>query len=289
MWFIIFTFLYQFKLSDTLKSRTQFFRIFIPMNGLKKLLLSLLGEKRYLQLLSSSFQLLYKTVGMGVDYQDIYFLKEYVQTGDYCADIGAHLGYYTMELSGLVKQDGRVIAIEPMTKFFTTLRGLVEKQKAANVILHQLAMGGDSDFVEMGIPEVNNVKKFAYARIKKSNELLDYVETEKVRNEAGDRLFLDLPRLDFIKCDVEGLEISVFSAMMQTVARFRPILLCELADKNERKKLSDMLAPYGYKTYILENKKLFLADAHPEKKAVSHNHYFIPAVRENRLKVFIAS
>jgi len=259
------------------------------MNGLKKLLLSLLGEKRYLQLLSSSFQVLYRNVGMGVDYQDIYFLREYVKNGDYCADIGAHLGYYTLELSRLVKEDGKVVAIEPMSKFYQTLKGLLQKQHAINVTLHQLAMGGDSDFVEMGIPEVNKIKKFAYARIKKSNEYLDYVETEQVRNESGDRLFLELPRLDFIKCDVEGLEISVFSAMMKTVEKFRPILLCELADKNERLKLAGMLAPFGYKTYILEHKKLYLADIHPEIKAVSHNHYFIPEFRENRLKSFIAS
>ena len=257
------------------------------MNGLKKLLLSLLGEERYLQLLSSSFQVLYRTVGMGVDYQDIYFLKEYVQNGDYCADIGAHLGYYTMELSRLVKQDGKVIAIEPMSKFYRTLKGLLQKHKAVNVALHQLAMGGDSEFVEMGIPEVNKVKKFAYARIKKSNETLDYVESEKVKNESGDQLFINLPRLDFIKCDVEGLEIAVFDAMMHTVEKFRPILLCELADKNERKKLGDKLEPFGYKDYILENKKLYSADTYPEKKAISHNHYFIPAARENRIRNFI--
>ena len=131
------------------------------MNGLKKLLLSLLGEKRYLQLLSSSFHVLYRTVGMGIDYQDIYFLKEYIRDGDYCADIGAHLGYYTLELSRLVTQNGKVIAIEPMSKFYQTLNGLLRKKHAVNVTLHQLAMGGDTDFVEMGIPEVNNVKKFA--------------------------------------------------------------------------------------------------------------------------------
>ncbi|HEY4875051.1 MAG TPA: hypothetical protein VIH86_05730, partial [Puia sp.] len=73
------------------------------MNSIKKFLLSLLGEKKYLALLASSFQKIFKTGLAGVDYQDVYFLKEFIREGNYCVDIGAHLGYYTLELSRLVK------------------------------------------------------------------------------------------------------------------------------------------------------------------------------------------
>jgi len=263
--------------------------IFIRMNRLKKLLLFLVGEKRYLSLLASSFQTLYKTVGLGIDYQDIYFLREIIREGYYCADIGAHLGYYTLELSRLVKTSGKVLAIEPMSKFHHTLRKLVSGSRASNITLYQFAMGGDSDYVEMGIPKVNKTKKFAYARIMKSNTYLEYIESERVKNETGDNLFYDLPRLDFVKCDVEGLEIPVFKGMMQTIARHKPILLCELAEKNERITLHEMLLPLGYKTYLLENKKLVLLDIHSDRKAISHNHYYIPAEHAERLGSLIVS
>jgi FkbM family methyltransferase len=249
------------------------------MNSLRKILLALLGEKKYLSLLSSSFQFLYKTVGMGNDYQDIYFLKKYIRPGDFVVDIGAHLGYFTMELSRLVKKDGKVFAIEPVSKFHDVLESQIRRRNLQNVELIQAAMGGNQEFVEMGIPRVNNAKKFAYARIKQSNLTLDYVESEKVKNVDGDKLFLDLPRLDFIKCDVEGLEIAVFNTMMETVARHEPILLCELADKNERRKLLELLKPFGYRMYILVEKKLIALDADSVKSGISHNHYFIPAAR----------
>lgn len=257
------------------------------MNALKKFLLSLMGEKRYLSLLANSFQGLYRTIGLGIDYQDIYFLKSIIGEGNYCVDIGAHLGYYTLELSRLVGPNGKVYAVEPMSKFHDTLRNQILKRNVRNVILYQLAMGGDTEYVDMGIPQLNKVKKFAYARIMKSNQTLDYVESEKVKNESGDQLFKDLPRLDFIKCDVEGLEIPVFEAMMKVVATHRPMLLCELADRNERNKLAQMLLPFGYKTYLLENKKLILLEEESDKKAVSHNHYFIPAIHAERLKSLI--
>ncbi len=249
----------------------------------------MLGEKKYLALLSSSFQILYKSIGVGGDYQDIYFLKNYIRPGDYVADIGAHLGYFTLELSRLVGDGGKVFAIEPVSKFHAVLQEQVWKRNLRNVELLQVALGGDNDFVEMGIPKVNNIKKFAYARIKKSHTGFDYVETEKVRNESGDKLFLGLSKLDFVKCDVEGLEIPVFSAMLKTIARHKPILLCELADKGDRRKLLDMLSPFGYKMFILEHKKLEMIEAQSPKTGISHNHYFVPESRMEYMRILLLS
>ena len=77
------------------------------MNSVKKILLSTLGEKRYLSLLANSFQKIYKRGLAGQNYQDVHFLKDIVGEGNYCVDIGAHLGYYTCELSRLVKNSGK--------------------------------------------------------------------------------------------------------------------------------------------------------------------------------------
>jgi len=257
--------------------------IFQVMGSARKILLSLLGERKYLLLLASSFQKLYKTGRLGSNYQDIYFLKEIIRDGNYCVDIGAHLGYYTFELSRLAGKSGQVFAIEPVSKFNKTLQNLLGKKKIENVKLYQLALGGKGEFVEMGIPEVNKMKKFGYARVVESSAGLQFVETEKVRNEQGDHLFLDLPRLDFIKCDVEGLEVPVFASMMKTLAKHLPVLLCELADKGDRITLYEMLRPMGYKIFFLQNKKLYSLDAYSDAKPISHNHYFIPLTQVKRL------
>jgi FkbM family methyltransferase len=254
------------------------------MSRLRKMLLYSLGEKRYLHLLASSFQKLYKTGRLGVDYQDIYFLKKLLQPGDYCIDIGAHLGYFAFELSRLVGNNGHVYAIEPMSKFFNTLKGIAEHKKMKNMTFYQNAMGADKEFVEMGIPKVNNVKKFAYARVKSTHSYLDYVESERVKNVSGDSLFLQLPRLDFIKCDVEGLELPVFQSFLDTIGKFSPIILCELEDPKERKALLDLFSPFDYGLYYLENKKLKALAADSPVDPVSHNHYFIPESRIHRLK-----
>jgi FkbM family methyltransferase len=249
------------------------------MSRIRKLLLYSLGEKRYLRLLAGSFQRLYKTGRLGVDYQDIYFLKNLVRPGDYCVDIGAHLGYFTIELSRICGNNGHVYAIEPMTKFFNTLKSIINSRNLKNITLYPYAMGGDSDYVEMGIPRVNNVKKFAYARVMRSSTFLEYVESEKVKNVYGDELFHDLSRVDFIKCDVEGLELTVLRSFVEVIGKHKPIILCELSDPQERKTILSLLNPFSYHLCYLENKKLKALTPDSTVAPVSHNHYFIPDTR----------
>ena len=252
--------------------------------GIKRMLINILGERNYLSLLAGTFQRLFPTGKLGLIYQDVYFLKHIISKGDVCVDIGAHLGYYTLEMSRVTGAGGKVIAIEPIPSFNGVLGKLLRKKKASNVELLQVALGGDTEYVEMGIPRVGSNKQFAYARIMKEDAQYEYIEQVKVKNEEGDKLFSPLPRLDFIKCDVEGLEIKVFSTMRDVLSRHRPILLVELVDKGERVKFFDALRPLGYQSYYLEKGRLYPLDIYSDMFPVSHNHYFIPGVRMERLK-----
>jgi FkbM family methyltransferase len=252
--------------------------------SIRKILLSTLGEKRYLSLLSNTFQWLYPTGMLGKDYQDVYFLKKFIRPGDGCIDIGAHLGYFTIQLSRLVGPEGKVYAVEPMSKFNRVLGKLIVAHKANNVTLFPVALGGDSEYVDMGIPEVGQNKKFAYARVMESSPGLQYVESEKVKNWRGDDLFKDVKRLDFVKCDVEGLEFKVMSSMIGTIRTHQPILLNEFFDRAERIRLLELLQPMGYQLFKLEGGKWHPVDAYAEGNVISQNNYFIPPSRREQFK-----
>jgi FkbM family methyltransferase len=258
------------------------------MKKVKLVLLKLLGEEKYLFFMASSFQRLYATGRLGKDYQDIYFLKKFVRAGDTCIDIGAHLGYYTFELSRLVGKQGKVVAVEPVGKFYNVLSSMISARKIQNIELHKVALGGEGKVVEIGIPMVNKQKKFGYARIRELSEHLEYVESETVSNVKGDELFAPLEKIDFIKCDVEGAEVGVFKSMPNLISIHKPALLLELADKSERIKMMQMLSNDGYQAYHLRNKLLKRIDVHSDEKAISHNHYFIPTSRLDRFKDLIS-
>ena len=253
------------------------------MNKIKLALLKLLGEQKYLFFVSASFQRLFATGQLGKTYQDVYFMKKFVREGDTCIDIGAHLGYYTFEMSSLVGEKGRVVAVEPVAKFFNVLEKMVNAKRIKNIELKKVALGGEGKVVEIGIPRINKQKRFGYARIRKLSEYLEYAESETVPNAEGDELFADLNRVDFIKCDVEGAEVPVFKSMPRLISKHQPVLLLELADKSERIKMKEMLST-DYDIYFLVNKKLKRIDPNSEERAVSHNHYFIPSSRLSLFK-----
>jgi FkbM family methyltransferase len=254
------------------------------MKKIKLLLLKLLGEQKYLFFVAASFQRLFATGKLGKEYQDVYFLKKFIRKGDTCIDIGAHLGYYTFELSKLVGNDGSVVAVEPVAKFFNVLKKMVAARNISNIELHKTALGGQGKVVEIGIPFINKQKKLGYARLREISQELEYAETETVPNIKGDELFEPLSRVDFIKCDVEGAEVAVFKSMPQVISMHLPILLLELADKNERIKMMQLLSTGGYEAYHLKNKKLKRIDVYSDEKAISHNHYFIPSSRLDRFQ-----
>jgi FkbM family methyltransferase len=257
------------------------------MKRIKLVLLRLLGEQKYLFFVATTFQRLFATGRLGKEYQDVYFLKKFIRPGDTCIDIGAHLGYYTFELSKLVGRNGKIFAIEPVRKFYDVLRKMISPRKIQNITLHKVALGGEGKVVEIGIPLINKQKKFGYARIRQISEHLEYVESETVPNAKGDELFSEVEKIDFIKCDVEGAEVGVFKSMPAVISKHEPILLLELSDKDERIKMMNLLSSSNYQAYHLRNKFLKRIDVHSNDKAISHNHYFIPASKLERFRLLI--
>ncbi|HTJ11577.1 MAG TPA: FkbM family methyltransferase [Dinghuibacter sp.] len=244
--------------------------------SLRETLLRILGEKRYLSTLSSTFQVLHRNGWLNKSfYRDVYFLREHIRPGDVCIDIGAHLGYYTFELSRLVGPSGSVYAVEPISKFNAVIEAHMGGR--TNIHLLKVALGGDSDTVEMGIPQVGARKRFAYAKIIEKTDDFNYVETERIRNEDPNTLFGNLPKIDFIKCDVEGFEVRLFTKMLPTVAKYRPRIVCELLSTVDRADLARLVAPLGYGCYALEGGRWHKIDAYSDVTYFPHNYYFLTA------------
>ena len=246
------------------------------MSVIKNSLLKILGEKKYLETLCTSFQTL---LGLKLlakeNYQDVYFLKQHVRTGDTCVDIGAHLGYYCFELSRLVGNSGTVYAVEPISKFNSVIERYMNSHPFPALRLLKVALGGEGKEVQMGIPQVGARKRFAYAKIIEKNDHFTFVETELVPNEEPNALLAGLTRIDFIKCDVEGFEVRLFTKMLPTLERFQPKLLCELGTAEERQKFAELVKPLGYSCYRLHEGKWESMDPYGDKTALSHNHYFL--------------
>ena len=135
-------------------------------------------------------------------------------------DVGAHVGFVSLPLSGAVDPAGRVIAFEPATANARILRQHLEWNRCTNVEVVESLVGassGEVEFHEMDEPTGMNsvmVKK-AHAR---------YRTTTRPQVTVDDVCAERNCHPELIKIDVEGAEIEVLGGATRVLAEDRPTL-----------------------------------------------------------------
>jgi FkbM family methyltransferase len=71
-------------------------------------------------------------------------MAELVRPGDLAVDVGANVGFFTLLLSRLVGESGRVIAFEPMPHALDRLRAHVALNRCNNVVIRDCALGSEA-------------------------------------------------------------------------------------------------------------------------------------------------
>ena len=122
-----------------------------------------------------------------------------VQPGDIIADVGAHIGLYTLGLAKRLGENGRVIAFEPDEKSFHALLHHLELNKVqASVQAVRAAVAAHDGRVS-----------FTHDRDVENRIVVeDTLESSSVPAITLDSFFEDR-RLDILKVDVEGFEEDV--------------------------------------------------------------------------------
>jgi len=142
-----------------------------------------------------------------------------VQPGDTVLDCGANIGAFTRE--ALEAGAALVIAIEPVPYHVESLHRTFKTEiDEGRVRVVAKGVWNKEDTLEMNLFE---------------NALLDsFVMAERPEEKAGRRLALPLttvdrivealwlPRVDFIKMDIEGAERQALEGSRQTITRFKP-------------------------------------------------------------------
>ena len=180
-----------------------------------------------------------------------------MQPGFTCIDIGANLGYYSTILSRLVGPEGKVLAVEPVPMFQEIWKENVKLSGVSNLTMWPYALGGENTRIKMGTPERNGLLHHGMTKIMSSAQD-NYARTYDVEMKIPDELFINLNRLDFIKCDVEGYESEVFRNMQETLRKFKPTIQTELNGTENRQQVQALLTEIGYGTYILGSNQTLL-------------------------------
>lgn len=206
----------------------------------------------YLRVVSRMF-FLWQRLGIGryapaTEY--VYHLPQLVHEGDACIDIGANLGYYARTISRLAGPSGRVLAVEPVAPIREVLsRNL---RRCANVEILPYALGAENRDVAMGNDSARENGYFGTGQnfVNDSGERTDVEFTARMRR--GSELFARLERLDFIKCDIEGYELTVMREMQPLLEQFHPTVLIETGGGN-RPEIIRLFTALGYRGFTLDH------------------------------------
>lgn len=162
---------------------------------------------------------------LGLPPIDLSVVQDWVNTGDWVVDLGAHAGIVTSILAGAVGPTGRVWAVEPIPANVAKLRRLVEENHLEQVSLFECAISckvGEA-IIHSGPEEGSPYGSLTASWVGGSGL--------SVKTETLDSLVGNLPgRISFIKVDIEGAELALLDGAMSVLSASRPVVLCEFND-----------------------------------------------------------
>jgi FkbM family methyltransferase len=138
-------------------------------------------------------------------------VQSLVHPGDVVVDLGANIGYYTLQFAQLVGSAGKVIAFEPDPENFELLRRNVDAN-GYDVALERRAVSSVPGQLRLYKSALNRADN----RIFDSHDGRPSLEIDAVRL---DDYLRDLTRVDFIKMDIQGAEGLALDGMIALLER----------------------------------------------------------------------
>lgn len=129
-------------------------------------------------------------------------VKELVKEGDVCVDVGASIGYFSLLFGKLVGKTGKVIAIEPVKEQHSWFMGNVANNNMQDIITLYNAAAWDKE----------ELREMETAALLKGSK-------QKVQCLPLDKILVNLPKVDFIKIDVDGAEVQTLKGLQKTIAK----------------------------------------------------------------------
>ena len=167
--------------------------------------------------------------------------QQIVRPGMTAIEVGANIGTHTVVLARALGSTGQLIVFEPQRTIYHLLCTNICLNNLMNVATYQAAAGrlcGSTRVPYLNYFDDNN---FGGIELGKSP---DGMTVPVIALDS-----LGLAQCDFIKIDVEGMELEVLHGAQATIDRFRPILYLENDRKEHSRDLFEHLTRCRYRLY----------------------------------------
>jgi FkbM family methyltransferase len=175
-----------------------------------------------------------------------------IHRGDTVIEVGGHIGYVSLYFAKLVGNTGRVYVFEPGTNNLPyTTRNL---QSVRNVDLIQKAVSDSAGHLPFYLEDISgqnnsllkdfwvfdNVSKSAFLQGQYHEVLVEVVTIDQIVSEKN-------IAPTFLKVDVEGAEFNVLQGAINTIHRYKPVLMLEVNAKHHE--IYELVRQNGYAIY----------------------------------------
>ncbi len=189
------------------------------------------------------------------EYRKQRLLRRLVPRGATVCDIGANAGFYSLGMSRLVGENGRVISFEPLPENLAKLRCHLSINKIDNVTLSDCALSDKSDHVTFAPGENDFTGSISS----------DATDSFRVPTISLDEFIAEHAIVDptFLKIDVEGAEASVLAGARKLLERAHPTMLIAIHGRLAATECYTILRQAGYTVTTLNGVEISSAETMP--------------------------
>lgn len=184
-------------------------------------------------------------------------LRTLLHKGDVFIDVGAHMGWFTLNASQAVSTQGKIFAFEPNPSVASWFRDNCELNHLRNIFLEETAVSDRNGMVTFWIGDIDSL-----GSLRRQNAARESIHS--VRKLKRPCITLDhfadkhkLRKIKFIKVDAEGADLQVLKGGERILRKLSPYLLVEVfgltqeTDLYRDKDIVGYLTRLGYKPYEL--------------------------------------
>ena len=177
--------------------------------------------------------------------------RKHFGDGVVAIDCGANIGAHSVEWAIAMANWGTVLAIEAQERLFYALAGNIAINNCFNAKALHAAVAAQGGSMRIPAPDYLRPSSFGSLELKPTarpeyiGQVIDYSPEKSVEISAVALDDLALPRVDFIKIDIVGMEREALEGARATLEAHHPILLVE-SIKVDPKALRAWLEARGY-------------------------------------------
>ena len=199
-----------------------------------------------------------------INHEKLLYLKS-IKKGNIIFDIGANVGIFTELFSILCGNKGEVHCFEPIPETYEAL--LRRTKDLKNVLQNNVAAGDTNSQMTMSYDSSDSEKATLLDNDKDNGSKVKVIRLDDYVSK------INLKRLDFIKCDVEGYELEALIGLKSTLDAFHPQISLEVTVSHQKRiEIVDLLRSLGYDCF--KKIELGLPQYNPKEDNTEINDYF---------------